>query len=206
VPPNLTAIVGLVRRRWTQHERQRSAAAQVAVDVEELRHTDKPTTRTTVRITAHSLPDFRTQSPRAALRITQKPQLLLPWQFDDVVIAKLEQASLAKGRRIYCLDARRDIADQVLAAVSFHVDADKSLPLRLIALALRLSDPDTVAQSYAASWYLLRYISAAGVKLGRGASVDFVTHADALADLAPLGFLPVTPSPYPYPHKCLRLS
>ena len=103
---------------------------------------------------------------------------------------------------------RRDISDQVIAALSFHVDADEERPLQLMALALRLDDPDLNAQSYVAAWYLLQYVSIAGEKLGRGGQIEFATPSveDTLVDLAPLGFRELAPSPFQWPQKavCLR--
>ena len=208
MPPNVRGIIGFVRRRWSGRRRRDAVAHQVSVRVDELPPGSTPPRKTFIHVSDHSVPDLRTSAPQAALRITQKPQFLVPWSFDDRVISKLEQASVEKGRRLYCLDMRRDISDQVIAALSFHVDADEDRPLQLMALALRLDDPDLNAQSYVAAWYLLQYVSIAGEKLGRGGQIEFATPSveDTLVDLAPLGFRELAPSPFQWPQKavCLR--
>lgn len=189
-------------------DRQRAAADQVSVDVTDLPPGSDPPRRTVVKVAEHSVPDLRTRHPQAALKITQEAQFLVSWCFDDAVAAKIDAASADKGRRLYCLDTRLDPSNQVLAALSFHVAADEGFPLQLTALAVRLDGPELAAQSYVAAWYLLQYVCAAGVKLGRGPGVLFAT-ADpdaALEDLSPLGFQLLLPSSFKWPKKTLVLS
>jgi hypothetical protein len=121
-------------------------AEQVSVDVS----TVSGRRRTVVQVTEHSLPDFRTRSPQAALRVTQADQLLAKWLFDDRVIAKISEADLDKGRRLYCLDTHYP-ATPVIAAVAFHIDAELTRPLQITAVAIRLEDQDARARSYVAA-------------------------------------------------------
>ncbi|MGH2831370.1 MAG: hypothetical protein ACRDK2_01225 [Solirubrobacteraceae bacterium] len=152
--------------------------------------------RTVVHVAEHSLPDFRTRSPQAALHVTQADQLLAKWLFDDRVVAKISEAELSKGRRLYCLDSRYP-ASPVLAALAFHVDADLTRPLQITAVGIRLEDQDARARSYVAAWYLTQYVQAAAKKLGRPAFIEMISSASGVErDLRILGFEQVSRPAY----------
>jgi hypothetical protein len=186
VPPNIKSIVSQARKRWQRGQGERFSE-QVSVDVS----TVAGARRTVVKVTEHSIPDFRTQGRQAALRITQADQLLVKWLFDDRVVDKISEADLDKGRRLYCLDSR-DPAFPVLAAVAFHVDAELTRPLQITAVAIRLEDEQARAHSYVAAWSLTQYVQAAATKLGRPDFIEMISfdrHADE--DWRILGFEPV---------------
>jgi hypothetical protein len=184
VPPNIKSVVSQVRKKFQRGRLGERFAEQVSVDVS----TVAGSRRTVVKVTEHSLPDFRTRSPQAALRVTQADQLLHNWLFDDRVIAKISEADLGKGRRLYCLDSRYP-ASPVLAAVAFHVDAELTRPLQITAVAIRLEDEHARARSYLAAWYLTQYVQAAANKLERPNFIEMISSARGVEqDLRILGF------------------
>jgi hypothetical protein len=71
------------------------------------------------------------------------------------VIAKISEADLDKGRRLYCLDSRYP-ASPVLAALAFQITA----------VAIGLEDQDARARSHVAAWYLTQYVQAAANSWG----------------------------------------
>lgn len=137
--------------------------------------------------------------------MTQADQFLAPWLFDDRVVAKIGEASLSKGRRLYCLDMR-DAAFPVVAALTFHVDAELSRPLQITAVAIRLEDENARARSYVAAWYLTQYVQAAAAKLGRPRFIEMISPARGVEeDLHILGFEEVKRPAYARPgHRSFR--
>lgn len=201
VPPNIRSIVSQVREKFQRRRLSERFAQHVSVAVS----TASGRRRTVVRVAEHSLPDFRTRSPQAALRVTQADQVLARWLFDDRVIAKISEAALDKGRRLYCLDSR-DPASPVLAAVAFHVDAELTRALQITAVAIRLEDQDARARSYVAAWYLTQYVQAAANQLRRPPFIEMISSAPGIAeDLRILGFQEVSQPTYARPgHRAFR--
>lgn len=77
----------------------------------------------------------------------------------------------------------------MVAAVSYHVDEDASIPLQLMSVVLRDDDPDVFAQSCLCAWYLTQYLQAIAKEIGRGAWVDFVDeYLNFEPELSLLGF------------------
>lgn len=203
MPPNLKSIVEQVKQQWRKAGRASKAADQISFTVRPAAAGGVKST--TVKIVDHDLPDVRRSNHQALFTVTQKPQFLTNWHFDDVVISKLGEASVEKGRIIYCLRKGGDLADPVLAAISFHVPSDEDLPVQVIAVALRLFDDDAVAQSYVAAWYLTQYVQALSKKLGRPECVDYVIEELNISDeLRLLGFEQMKPKPYPTNGRLFR--
>lgn len=195
MPPNLKSIIQQVKLQWQKAGRASKAADQVKFKVR-LVPPDQDK-ETTVTVADHDLPDVRRSNQQALFTVTQKPQYLVKWLFDDVVISKLDEADVDKGRIIYCLRKGGDLADPVLAALSFHIPRDEELPVQIIAVALRLADDDAVAQSYVAAWYLTQYVQALGEKLGRPHCVDYVIEQLNISkELELLGFEQLQAKPY----------
>jgi hypothetical protein len=99
------------------------------------------------------------------------------------VIAKISEADLDKGRRLYCLDSRYP-ASPVLAALAFQITA----------VAIGLEDQDARARSHVAAWYLTQYVhdpvrAGGGQQLGRPAFIEMISSAAGVEqDLRILGF------------------
>lgn len=183
MPPNVRSIVQQARARLRRQALPQRFRQHVSVHIS----TVSGKRRTVVQVTDHSIPDFRTRSPQASLRITQRDQFLASWLFDDRAVTKIASAAGDKGRRLYCLDTR-DVAFPVLAALSFHVDAVLTRPLQITAIAIRLGQDDAMARSHVGAWYLTQYVQAAAEKLGRPDYLEMFPGASGAVDLENLGF------------------
>ena len=122
-------------------------------------------------------------------RVTTRKQHLPRVHFDLRVRQTINSASLERGRRLYCIDSA---CDEVLAAMSYHVDARRHFPVMLTAIGLRMDEgarSDLYDRSRGAALLLKQYVHEIARQIGRGGHVDIdADGVDALRDLGGLGF------------------
>lgn len=123
--------------------------------------------------------------------IETRPTFLPRVHFSSWAIAHIKNAERRRGRAIYCHDR---IDQEVIAAVSYHIDDDPRMPVLLTALAFRT---DTGANAFlryrtlAGALVLKHHVHALAEKIGRGGYVDIDLADGGRADLArELGFQP----------------
>jgi hypothetical protein len=124
-------------------------------------------------------------------RITTSPMFLPRAHFDADVRHEINTASSNRGRRLYCVDQR---SGEVVAVISYHVDARKHFPVILTAIGLRI-DEDGDAQlfdkSRGAAFVLKQYVHEIARQLERGQFVDIDVGSDgAKREAEALGFRP----------------
>ncbi len=121
-------------------------------------------------------------------RVTTKDQRLFRAHFHAKARDEIKCASQERGRRLFCIDRERQ---EVMAAISYHLDDDRSMPLLLTAIALRIDVAGPAAlynQSRAAALILKQYAHEIARRTGRGAYVDIDASPAAANELARLGF------------------
>ena len=142
--------------------------------------------RTVVRID-HRIPAV--DAARSGWRVTTRKQFLPRAHFPADVRSEVNRASLERGRRIFCIDMA---SNEVIAAIAYHVDADKRMPVFITAIALR-TDAGAPAELYdesrGAAFLLKQYVHEIARQTGRGGHVDIdADGVETLRDLANLGF------------------
>src|SRR5919106_5994888 len=91
-------------------------------------------------------------------------------------------AAKARNRALFCEDLR---TGEVLTALAFHVDDDRTLPIHLLDLALyQAADRDLRAHSRFCGHILLAFLAEIGAKDGRGRKVGFLSENDQQERLA----------------------
>ena len=139
-------------------------------------------------------PPFKTGlTPR--LKVTSAPVRLKPSHFGPAA-GEVNQTS-AKGHRrtLTCSHSEGD----VLAAISFHLDADARAPLLVTAIAV-IEGPAPASErslGLAAAAILLHYLQMAAVEYGRPHRIGYAPPPGNRAIATLLGFLPThAPSAY----------
>jgi hypothetical protein len=126
----------------------------------------------------------------SGLRFTTKRQYLPGPHFHRNVRETINQADVAKGRRIYCVDLARN---EVVAALSYHIDQRKRMPVMLTAVALRIDTdavPDLYDWSRATAFLLKQYVHELASQIGRSAQLHIdADNVDAIRDLSDIGFV-----------------
>lgn len=179
-PLLLSRLQGRLRRSGAN-----ALASQVTVASSRAAHGE----RTSVRID-HRLREPGSRGARVRWRITTRDQFLPRAHFARAAREKINAASLDRGRRIYCVDLE---SQQVMAALSYHLDDREHWPLLLTALALRIDEDataDLFEESRALGWLLKQYVHAIGEKVGRAGYVDMDApdRRDVVDELMRLGF------------------
>jgi len=113
----------------------------------------------------------------AGWHIQTRPTVLPRAHFSSEVRAKIKTAERTRGRAIYCHDL---IDQEVIAAVSYHIDEDSHMPVLITTLGFRTDTGDNAFLRYktlAGALVLKHHVHAIADKIGRGGYVDI--------DLAP---------------------
>lgn len=167
---------------WRRQQHDWSVSGQV--HIQSIRTAAGP--RTSVSID-HRIPSEA--DPSGGWRITTRAQLLPKAHFLRHARDKVNAASDERGRRIYCIDLG---SQEVLTALSYHLDDAGSLPLLITAIALR-SDSEAPSalfdQSRAAALLTKQYLHVISADTGRGDFVD-IDHGNPreTQDLEDIGF------------------
>jgi hypothetical protein len=149
-------------------------------------HTSARGDRTVVSID-HRIP--RAAASSEGWRITTQNQFLPSAHFGRKAREVINGADAAKGRRLYCIDLARC---EVVAAMSYHIDKRRRIPVMLTAIGLR-QDADASPEFYdcsrGAAVLLKQYVHEIAVQVGRGGFVDIdAADVQAIRDLSALGF------------------
>jgi hypothetical protein len=123
--------------------------------------------------------------------VTTADRYLRPSQFHENVRSTLLRAEGELGRRLFFFD---DVRDEVLAALSYHVDKRRKVPVVLTALGLRTDDasPDHRDCSRGAASVLLTYVHEIARQVGRPPHVDIYARDEGeIEALVALGFAQV---------------
>lgn len=122
-------------------------------------------------------------------RVTTGNQYLPRAHFGADVRSAINSASHERGRRLYCID---QASNEVVAAMSYHVDEDPRLPVFLTSIGLRVDEggmPELYDRSRGAAFLLKQYVHEIARKIGRGGHVDIdAGSVELLKDLTVLGF------------------
>jgi len=106
-----------------------------------------------------------------AFRVTTKPLILPSAQFADRhVREEIHQASFVRGRAIFCV---RQDADEIVAAISYHVPDQGRVTVRAIALRMDGIEGRLWAESRWALVVSKAYLHVFAEKAGRGADLTY---------------------------------
>jgi hypothetical protein len=123
-------------------------------------------------------------------RVTTKPCELPKERFGPDMRKIIKSASSERGRALYCID--REWGQEV-AALSYHLHDNRSFPVLITAIAMRIDaggTPELFDQSRAAAALLKQYVHEIAHQTGRGGHVDVDASPVGVADLTLLGFRP----------------
>lgn len=129
--------------------------------------------------------------------VTNEFNILVSSQFgDDAARAVIDADGLKERRRaLYLLDLVRD---EVVAALSFHIDSDATLPIKIRAVVTR-TDGDERWRAFSQAWlsWLFPYIHEVARKSGRPAFLSAEVMAGSANDelFRALGFREHEPPP-----------
>lgn len=181
--PVLRELVSAVTSWWTGQDAGELLAQQVHIQKVGSAFGE----RSVVSID-HLIPANPT-SPEGIRVTTQVQRIFLPSShFDADVRKRLKEASRERGRAIYCIDRA---IDEVVAAISYHLDEDRRRPVLITAIGLRIDDPQLFGTSRAMGWLLTQYVQEIARQCGRGAFVDLdAAKSDSEQELRDLGFRP----------------
>lgn len=109
--------------------------------------------------------------------------------FSSWAIAHIKTAERTRGRAIYCHDL---LVQEVVAAVSYHIDRNPAMPLLITTLAFRTNAQENAFLRYrtlAGALVLKHHLHAIAAKIGRGGSVDIdLADRERLPHAQELGF------------------
>lgn len=109
--------------------------------------------------------------------------------FSSWAVAHIKTAERSRGRAIYCHDP---LVQEVVAAVGYHIDENRTLPLLITTLAFRIDTQENAFLRYrtlAGALVLKHHLHAIAEKIGRGGCVDIdLTDRERLALAQELGF------------------
>jgi len=182
VPNPIPKALDLVKLWWAEARWDFALVSHVHVSV------TPGGTRDSSRVSIdHRIPSHES-SGRVGWRITTRKQFLPRAHFDADVRARVNSASIERGRRLFCIDVEQG---EVVAAIAYHVDDKPHLPLLLTAIALRTdadASADLFGRSRGAAYILKQYAHEIARQLERGDFVDIDAQPAAEADLRDLGF------------------
>jgi hypothetical protein len=141
-------------------------AAQV--NVRELERGGGPRTVVTIDHRLHC----RVEIHSAGWRVSTKPTFLPAAHFSSHARHLLKTATAERGRTLYCHDL---LSNEVIAALSYHIDQRSHFPVLITAIGLRIdcgSNAFLVYRSVAGALLLKQYVHAIAMKIGRGDFVD----------------------------------
>lgn len=129
---------------------------------------------------------------REGWRVTTKNTFVPKRHFHSTAAEKIKTAAgHGRGRAIYCM-ARGFRSDEVVAALSYHLDERAWCPLFITAIGFRVdfpSDPELRRRTLEAAFLLKQYAHAIAELTGRGPSVHAEVPPYAVTDYAEeLGF------------------
>lgn len=147
---------------------------------------------------SHRLPPlpFRVAKP-SRWRVTNEFNIVLSGQFaDDEARAVVDSDGLKeRGRALYLVDLMRD---EVVAALSFHVDSDNTLPIKIRAVLVR-TDGDERWRAFSQAWlsWLFPYVHEVARQSGRPGflSAEVVAGSASQDRFKTLGFHENDPPP-----------
>jgi hypothetical protein len=129
--------------------------------------------------------------PFGTWRITTKPTMLPRAHFSSEATHLLRAADPKRGRTVYCHDRN---SGQVVAAVAYHIDARRQMPVLVTAIAFRddvADNPQLGLQSLAGALLLKHYVHAIADLAGREGYLDLdLANRDREPDARRLGFRP----------------
>jgi hypothetical protein len=131
-----------------------------------------------------TIPHLTVRGVRAArYRITTTPFFLSPGAFRNRELRHAIATDARKPRRraLFCQELR---SDEVLAAVSFHVDDSRQAPIVLTDIAVRQDHPVSNAWSRYAVHILIGYLLQVAKQDGRPSHVGFLARNDQERELA----------------------
>jgi hypothetical protein len=109
---------------------------------------------------------------RDGWRVTTKRTYLPPRHFHSSAAHTLKSADHDRGRTIYCMD--HGFNDEVVAALSYHLDKRGSWPLFITAIGFRIDFPDNAVlrqRTLEAAFLLKQYAHAIAALTERGGDV-----------------------------------
>lgn len=129
---------------------------------------------------------------RPGWRVTTKPTYLPTRHFHSTAAHTLKtSAEHGRGRTIYCMDHGLD--DEVVAALSYHLDERRSWPLFITAIGFRVDFPENAVlrrRTVEAAFLLKQYAHAIAALTGRGDDVHAEVPPNAVVRYAQeLGFV-----------------
>lgn len=128
----------------------------------------------------------------AGWHVQTKPTLLPRGHFPSFAGARIKAASTGRGRALYCHDP---LSQEVTAALSYHLDERKELPLLITAIGFRTDVARSAfmrERTLSAALVLKHHLHALAAIVGRGGHVDIdLSKRDDQLELAKeLGFRP----------------
>lgn len=111
-------------------------------------------------------------SGRGGWRVRTKRTYLPPGHFHSSAAHTLKSADHGRGRTIYCMD--RGFDDEVVAALSYHLDKRRVWPLFITAIGFRIDFPNNAVlrwRTLEAAFLLKQYAHAIAALTGRGGDV-----------------------------------
>jgi hypothetical protein len=105
-------------------------------------------------------------------RVSTRPTFLPRLHFSSQATHYLKTAAVTRGRTLYCYEPP---AGGVVAALSYHLDERKHLPVLLTTIGLRIDYPTNPFLEYrtlAGALVLKHYVHTLATKVGRGGHVD----------------------------------
>jgi hypothetical protein len=128
----------------------------------------------------------------AGWHVQTAPTLLPRGHFPSFAGARIKAASAERGRALYCHDP---LSQEVTAALSYHLDERKELPLLITAIGFRTDVAGSAfmrERTLSAALVLKYHLHALAAIAGRGGHVDIdlVKREDQLELARELGFRP----------------
>jgi len=125
----------------------------------------------------------------AGWHVRTRPTVLPRAHFSSQTRAYVKNAERSRGRAIYCHDP---IGQEVVAAVSYHIDEDSHMPVLITTIGFRTDTGNNAFLRYrtlAGALVLKHHVHAVAEKIGRGGYVDMDLADSAQFELArELGF------------------
>jgi hypothetical protein len=163
--PNVRSMaVDFWKRLWTELDLRRAIKLEHRADEETRIEVDNRLPHLALRGTA-----------RARYRVTTSRLFLRSDYFPDRELRRRigSAAAKARNRALFCEDLR---SGEVMCALAFHVDFDRTLPIHLLDLALCHADDHGLrAHSRFSAHLLLAFLAEIGAKDGRGRKIGFLS-------------------------------
>jgi hypothetical protein len=161
------------KRFWTDLDLRRAIKLEHRADDETRIEVDNRLPHLALRGTAPAR--YRVTSSRLFLRSDYFPDRDMRGTIGSA-------AAKARNRALFCEDLR---TGEVMSALAFHVDADRTLPIHLLEVGLcQADDRDLRAHSRFCAHILLAFLAEIGAKDGRGLKIGFLSENEGREGLA----------------------